>query len=241
MTPTPRLVVVLPDAETLADSVAARLLTFILDTQSVRRPVHVGLTGGTIGVDVLAAAAASPLVWSIDWSGVHFWWGDERYLPSGDPERNETAAREALLDHLAAQCGLPEANVHAIAGPDASASAEGAAEEYSSDLAGVTMDVLLLGMGHDGHVASLFPCNHAVTVTGTAAVAVHDSPKPPATRVSLTFEAINASREAWLVVAGEGKAEAVAGALAGDPMLPASYVRRPRTLWLLDTAAGDAA
>ena len=246
-----RLVVVHPDAEVLAEAAAARLLTRILDVQSVRRPVHVVLTGGTVGIKTLAAASASPLVAAVDWSGVHLWWGDERYLPDGDADRNETQAREALLDGLIADRGLPEANIHAMPGPGASASAEDSALAYAGTLAqhaegGASVpafDVLLLGMGPDGHVASLFPGHPVLETAGVPTVAVHDSPKPPPTRVSLTFEAINAAREVWVVAAGAEKAEQVAAALGGQPRteVPAAGVTgSDRTLWLLDTASADA-
>ncbi|ACZ30583.1 6-phosphogluconolactonase [Xylanimonas cellulosilytica DSM 15894] len=245
-----RLVVVHPDAEVLAQAAAARLLTRILDMQSVRRPVHVVLTGGTVGTAALAAAAASPLVGAVDWSGVHLWWGDERYLPTGDPDRNETQARAALVDALVASHGLPEAHVHAIAGPDTTDSPEASAAAYAAELARLAdgdaavpvFDVLLLGMGPDGHVASLFPGHEALTAVG-ATVAVHGSPKPPAERVSLTFDAINTAREVWVVAAGAEKAEQAAAALGGHDVtdVPASGVHgTDRTLWLLDTAASDA-
>ncbi len=246
-----RLVVVHPDAEVLAEAAAARLLTRILDVQSVRRPVHVVLTGGTVGIKTLAAAAASPLVAAVDWSGVHLWWGDERYLPAGDADRNETQARDALIDGLVANRGLPEANVHPMLGPDATSSAEESATAYAKALAeqadeGATVpafDVLLLGMGPDGHVASLFPGHPVLETAGVPTVAVHDSPKPPPTRVSLTFEAINAAREVWVVAAGAEKAEQAAAALGGQSRVevPAAGVAgQDRTLWLLDTASADA-
>lgn len=244
-----RLVVVHPDADVLAQAAAARLLTRLLDVQSVRRPVHVVLTGGTVGIKTLAAAAVSPLVGAVDWSGVHLWWGDERYLPTGDPDRNETQARAALVDTLVTSWGLPEANVHPMAGPDVAESPEASAAAYAADLASQAdgeavpaFDVLLLGMGPDGHVASLFPGHEALSAGGST-VGVHGSPKPPAERVSLTFEAINTAREVWVVAAGAEKAEQAAAALAGHDVaeVPASGVHgTDRTLWLLDTAASDA-
>ncbi|WP_425953788.1 6-phosphogluconolactonase [Xylanimonas sp. McL0601] len=247
---TSRLVVVHPDVDVLAEAAAARLLTRILDVQSVRRPVHVVLTGGTVGIRALAAAAASPLVAAVDWSGVHLWWGDERFLPTGDADRNETQARAAMIDALVTSAGLPEANVHPVAGPDTAGSPEESAAAYAAELAAQAddgapvpaFDVLLLGMGPDGHVASLFPGHEALGATG-ATVGVHGSPKPPAERVSLTFDAINAAREVWVVAAGAEKAEQAAAALAGQPVaeVPASGVAgTDRTLWLLDTAASDA-
>ncbi|PZR51932.1 6-phosphogluconolactonase [Xylanimonas oleitrophica] len=247
-----RLVVVHPDADVLAQAAAARLLTRVLDVQSVRRPVHVVLTGGTVGIKTLAAAAVSPLVRAVDWTGVHLWWGDERFVPSGHADRNETQAREALVDALVASAGLPEANVHPMPGPDVAASPEESAAAYAEQLAAFApegaevpvpaFDVLLLGMGPDGHVASLFPGHEALQAGGTA-VGVHGSPKPPPERVSLTFDAITAAREVWVVAAGAEKAERAAAALAGQPVseVPAAGATgTEQTLWLLDTAAADA-
>ncbi|MFI9489821.1 6-phosphogluconolactonase [Promicromonospora sp. NPDC052451] len=245
-----RLVVVHPDKEVLAQAAAARLLTRVLDVQSVRSPVHVVLTGGTVGIATLAAVAASPLVPAVDWSGVHLWWGDERFLPDGDPDRNETQAREALLDALVAGHGLPEANVHPMPGPSSVATPEEGAAAYAALLGEhaapgdgsvpvPAFDVLLLGMGPDGHVASLFPGHEGLAAQGVA-TGVHGSPKPPPERVSLTFDAIRSAREVWVVAAGAEKADRVAAALTGDPVseVPAAgAVGLSRTLWLLDAEA----
>lgn len=241
-----RDVVVHPDATVLAEAVAARLLTRLLDLQSHRSPVHVVLTGGTVGIASLAAVGRSPLRDAVDWSGVHVWWGDERFLPAGDADRNETQAREALLDGLDA---LPPENVHPMPAlsddvptPEASAAAYARtlAEHAPPGLVAPRFDVTLFGMGPDGHVASLFPGHDTVSVTGVATVAVHDSPKPPPLRVSLTFDAIRASREVWVVAAGAEKAPAVASALAGAPVAEtpaAGALGTERTLWLVDAAA----
>lgn len=241
-----RHVVVHPDAATLAEAVAARLLTQLLDAQSQHSPVHVVLTGGTVGIASLAAVARSPLRDAVDWSQVHLWWGDERFLRDGDPDRNETQAREALLDDLADV--LPTAQVHAMLGPGAVGTPEESADAYATELAAAApagaqvppFDVLLLGMGPDGHVASLFPGHEALTVGGRATVGVHGSPKPPPERVSLTFDAIRSAARVWVVAAGAEKAAAVASALAGDPedRTPAAGARGAlHTLWLLDAAA----
>lgn len=252
-------VVVHPDAETLAQATAARLLLRIIDAQSVRCPVHVVLTGGTIGIRLLACAASSPLRDAVDWTAVHVWWGDERFLPAGHADRNDTQARNALLDGLP----LPPENVHHVPASDEPGitSPEDAAERYAAELARFagateegaggaasddagpavpTFDVLLLGVGPDGHIASLFPGQDTVGVTERTVVAVHGSPKPPPERVSLTFPALEAAEEVWLVVAGADKAESVDRALAGAPVeeIPAVGARgRRRTLWLLDVAA----
>jgi len=254
------LVVVHPDPTVLAEAAAARLLTRLLDAQSVRTPVHAVLTGGTVGIKTLAAVAASPLRGAVDWSGVHLWWGDERFLPDGDPDRNETQARAALVDALVAGSGLPADHVHAM--PALGAVVEGravetpeqAAEAYAAELARFAapgaagpadaaavpeFDVLLLGMGPDGHVASLFP-GHAGLGAHGATVGVHGSPKPPPERVSLTFDAVRRAREVWVVAAGAEKAAQAAAALAGGPVteVPAAGAHgTERTLWLLDAAA----
>jgi 6-phosphogluconolactonase len=248
-----RLVVVHPDAGVLAAATAARLLTRLLDAQSVHSPVHVVLTGGTVGIRTLAEVAASPLRTAVDWSGVHLWWGDERFLPSGDPDRNETQAREALLDLLVAEHGLPAANVHAVPGPgeglaDVTTPEESAAA-YARTLAAhaapgepvPAFDVLMLGMGPDGHVASLFPHHAGLEAPGSTA-GVHGSPKPPSERVTLTFAAIGAAQEVWIVAAGAEKAAQAAAALSGGPVTQVPAVRavgHRRTLWLLDAAAAS--
>ncbi|KRD45229.1 6-phosphogluconolactonase [Cellulomonas sp. Root930] len=239
-----RDVVVHPDARVLAESVAARLLTHLVDVQSHRSPVHVVLTGGTVGIASLAAVAASPVRDAVDWSGVHLWWGDERFLPQGDADRNETQARDALLDALGD--ALPAENVHPMPAPsDDVPTPEAAAEAYAAELAGAgspAFDVVLLGMGPDGHVASLFPGHEALDVTGRPTVGVHGSPKPPPERVSLTFDAIRAAREVWVVAAGAEKADAVASALRGVPVSTtpaAGALGTERTLWLVDVAATE--
>ncbi|HUX68996.1 MAG TPA: 6-phosphogluconolactonase [Cellulomonadaceae bacterium] len=244
-------VVVHPDANAVAELTAARLLVTLVDRQSVHTPVHVVLTGGTVGIAVLAAVRSSPARDVVDWSGVHLWWGDERFLPTGHADRNETQARTALLDDLGP--ALPAGNVHPVpaAGSVGVTTVEDAAVAYAAELAAFTpigaagpavprFDVVLLGMGPDGHVASLFPGHPAETASGTATVAVHDAPKPPPERVSLTNEAICTADAVWIVVAGAEKAPKVAAALTGA-VLPAARVHgRGSTLWLVDAAAASA-
>ncbi|WP_308054123.1 6-phosphogluconolactonase [Cellulomonas wangsupingiae] len=247
MSPATPEVLVHPDADVLAAATAARLLTRLVDLQSHRAPLHVVLTGGTVGIAALRAVAASPARDAVDWSGVHLWWGDERFLPDGDADRNETQAREALLDALGE--ALPAGNVHPVpALSDDVPDGETAARRYAAELrahAGADglaprFDVLLLGMGPDGHVASLFPGRSSLFEASALVVAEHDSPKPPSERVSLTFPLVRAAREVWVVAAGAEKAPAVARALAGDDVArtPAAAAQgTERTLWLLDVAA----
>lgn len=248
MTTPERLIVVHPDAETLAEATAARLLTQILDLQSLQNPVHLVLTGGTVGIKTLAAVASNPVRDAVDWTGIHLWWGDERFLPDGHPDRNETQARDALIQHLPT---LPRQNVHAMPAAqegNLDYTPEAAASDYAAELALFAadgsavphFDVLMLGMGPDAHVASLFPGHDALTVTGRATVGVHGSPKPPPLRVSLTFDAIRSAHQVWIVAAGAEKAEAVAAGLQGASVVeaPVAFAQgRKRTLWLVDAAA----
>ncbi|MFK4148954.1 6-phosphogluconolactonase [Streptomyces sp. NPDC004065] len=244
---TPQLVVH-RDKELMAQAAAARLITRIVDAQASKGSASVVLTGGRNGNGVLAALAAAPARDAVDWARLDLWWGDERFLPEGDPERNVTQAREALLDSVP----VDPKRVHAMPASDGphGADVEAAAEGYAEELAraagpeahgGVpAFDVLMLGVGPDAHVASLFPEHPGVRETERTVIGVHGSPKPPPTRISLTLPAIRAAREVWLLAAGEDKANAVAMALsgAGEIQAPAAGARgRARTLWLLDTAA----
>jgi 6-phosphogluconolactonase len=242
-------VIVHRDATLLARAVAARLVTRLVDVQSARGTASVVLTGGGIGVAVLRSINETPARDAVDWDRLDVWWGDERFLPAGHPERNETQAREALLSHV----DVDPARVRpmpASDGPD-SGDAEAAADRYARLLAAATVpedhgpvpafDVLLLGIGPEGHTASLFPGQPAV-YDDRPVVAVHGAPKPPPTRITLTFDAIGAATEVWVVVSGAAKAAAVAMALggAGRVQVPAAGVRgRQRTLWLLDAAAAS--
>lgn len=237
-------VVVYADSDSVAEATGARLLIATGDAVALRGRADIVLTGGTVGIELLRKAAASPLAFGVDWTSVHVWWGDERFVHAGSPERNEGQAQQALLGALP----VPEENIHRMGSSTDFDSPESAAEHYSAVLAAHAhpqWDVALFGMGPDGHVASLFP-DHPVYVASLHgdgsdphnALPVHDSPKPPALRVTLSLAAINRAREVWIVAAGAEKAPAVAQALRSDSLLPAAQVRgTARTLWLLDAAA----
>jgi 6-phosphogluconolactonase len=233
----------------LASAAAARAVTALADALAARGHAHLVLTGGGIGTKVMAAIAASPARDAVDWRLVDIWWGDERFEVTGDPRRNETDARSKLLDHLR----LDPSRVHVIPGPDGPDGdhPDAAAARYAAELAAApggasggggsvpAFDVLMLGIGPEGHVASIFPRSPAAQAGGTV-VAVRDSPKPPPTRISLTFGALQAAREVWVLASGAEKAEAVAWALSGVSQveLPAAGARgTERTLFLLDEAA----
>jgi 6-phosphogluconolactonase len=236
-----------PDPAALADSVAARLITTLVERIAAAGRAHVCLTGGRIGTAVLAAVASSAARDAVDWSKVDVWWGDERFLPSGDADRNDVAARAALLSRIA----LPADRIHPMPAPeDCDGDADRGAAMYADELARAarpedhgpapSMDVLLLSIGPDAHVASLFPEQPALHDERSVA-AVHGAPKPPPTRITLTFPTLNAAREAWLLAAGEEKAGAVhltLSAGAGSLQVPAAGVHgQSRTLLLVDEAA----
>ena len=199
---------------------------------------HVSITGGRSSAAVLGAIRDSPERDAVDWRRLHIWWGDERFLPAGHPDRNETSARETLLNHVS----IPEANIHPIPGPSRRAhTPELAAQQYhhalAQNLTGVALT--MLGVGDDGHIASLFPDSHGLTSTSLA-IAVKQSPKPPSLRVTQTVHAINNSREVWLLAWGPDKREAVHAALTetgGNPVPAAAVHGRARTVWLLDACA----
>jgi 6-phosphogluconolactonase len=231
-------VLVQQDGPVLAKAVAARLVTALVDAIAARGTASVVLTGGGIGTAVLTSLAAEPARDAIDWRSVDIWWGDERFVPTGDPDRNETGARSGLLDHVA----VDPARVHPMPGPDGpdGDDPEAAAARYAALLVPVpSFDVLMLGIGPEGHVASLFPHMPALS-DSRAVVAVHDSPKPPPTRLSLTLPSIQAAREVWILASGAEKADAVAAALSGAAPadVPAAGAKgRERTLFLLDRDA----
>ena len=227
---------------------AARLVTRLVDVCAARGHASLVLTGGGIGTRVLTELAAAPAREAVDWRHVDIWWGDERFLPTGDPERNETGARKALLDHVDAS---PD-RVHPMPGPDGpdGPDPEAAAARYAGWLLAASQpedhsqvpsfDVLMLGIGPEGHVASLFPGMPALYEEQRTVVAVHGSPKPPPTRLTLTLPAITAAREVWILASGEEKAGAIRLALsgAGPVQVPAAGARgRQQTLFLLDRAA----
>jgi 6-phosphogluconolactonase len=239
-----RRVLVHPDKSSLAASIAARFLTKIVDILDARGEATVVLTGGTMGYATLAAINESPARDSVDWSRVNFWWGDERWLPAGDPERNETQAREALLDHIAVDPG----RVHAFAASDAGVELDDAADAYAVELAANApdgarfpeFDITFLGVGPDGHIASLFPERGGIRETEKTVISVRKSPKPPPERLSLTLPVINSSARIWLVMAGADKASALGLTLASATVneVPAAGVQgRKRTLFFVDSEA----
>jgi 6-phosphogluconolactonase len=223
---------ILPDADALAQAIADRLTSRVAALQADGRRPRIVLTGGTI-----AMTAYQRIGDGADWADVDFWFGDERFVPEGHTDRNDQQARDAFLDRVGAT------RVHSVAGNDCSLSAAEAADEYAATLPDEPFDIVLLGVGPDGHVASLFPNHSQLHETERACVELFDSPKPPPVRISMTFPTLNRAEAVWFLVSGEEKSEAVARALADDGTVdetPARGVRgRQETLWLLDEAAGS--
>ena len=222
--------IIYPDAALTARAAGLRLIQALIEAQSLRSPNPVALTGGTLGIQMLSTIRDEPLLDAVDWSGVHFWWGDERF--ADDEDRNASQARAALLDSLP----LPAGNIHEVARPSDGVSLDEAATIYAEAVRDVHFTVMILGIGPDGHLASLFPGRSEIDVAGRGALAIRNSPKPPPERVTLTRDSLQACDELWFIAAGEDKSEAIAAAYRHDEVLPAGRVRGPKTLWLLDTA-----
>lgn len=226
--------------EMLAATTAARLVTRLVDLQSAGRVPSVALTGGGVGIGTLRQVAATPARDAVDWRRVDFFWGDERFVPRDDDERNEKQARQALLDHI----DVDPDRVHPMAPSDGEFGddVDAAADAYAKLITGRDgFDVVLLGMGPEGHVASVFPESPAV-YDDRPVVAVRNCPKPPPTRISLTLPTIRTAAEVWMIVNSADKAGAVAMALsgAGEVAIPAAgAIGRSRTLWLLDRGAAS--
>jgi 6-phosphogluconolactonase len=237
---------VFPDSDSLVEAAGRRLVDTIGAAVAARGRALIVLTGGGNGIGLLKYLRARAD--QVDWSKVHLFWGDERYVPEDDGERNEKQAREALLDHI----DIPSSNVHPMAASDGEFGSDlvAAALAYEQLLAAnaesgqqvPNFDVHLLGMGPEGHINSLFPDTDAVRETTRMVVSVDESPKPPPQRITLTIPAIRRSREVWLMVAGAAKGDAAAAAIGGaQPVdIPAAgAVGLETTLWLLDEDAAE--
>ncbi len=219
-------VIVHADADDVAEALAARLMARLAEIQRDFRVPQVALTGGRIATKAYQRLADEGPHSAVDWSRVEFWWGDERFVAADDDDRN---AKQAL-DLLAAPLHLTPARIHQMPAADAGVDLDQAAEGYARELGSTAFDICLLGMGPDGHVASIFP-EHPSSYASGDVIAVRSSPKPPPERISLTLPVINRSHEVWFVVSGADKAAAAKMALlgAGPVQVPAAGVsgRRP--------------
>lgn len=227
------------DKHDLVSKVAHRFVELVSEIQNTGGGSHddgivrVVLTGGTSGIAVLEALATTDS--DIEWSGVHFFFGDERNLAISDKESNEGQARRAFLDQL----DIPETNIHGYGLTGADDLAE-RAQEYTAMLekfAPAGFDIHLAGVGDDGHINSLFP-HHAGLKDNSGVISVTDSPKPPAQRLSLGLKKVAQSDRIWLLAAGQNKSEAIARLVSStspDASCPATLVHgRIETLLFSD-------
>ncbi len=224
--------------ESLRDEVGRAIGSVLASAVNEFGSAHLVLTGGTIGIAVLNSIPLD----AVEWGAVHVWWGDERFLERVSADRNCNQAQQNFLDRVA----LNAAHIHRIPSSDDVDSVQQAATSYAAELAtqgepGTNLgalprfDLVLLGMGPDTHVASLFPGAQEPDDASITTWAVMHSPKPPPERVSLTFSAINSAERVWLLVSDPLKADALARVLAraDDVAVPASRVhgKRETVIW----------
>lgn len=226
------------DVATLAAAEIASTLDRLLDKQEV---VHFALTGGTVGIKTLATLADNANFAKLDLTRIHIWWGDERYVEKSSPDRNANQARDAFLSKVK----LPEHNIHEFPATDSGLSVSEAAvvfERHLTEVFGAAkpkMDLTILGMGPDGHIASLFP---AISYSSEDVVSTDASPKPPSERLSFSYELLNRSTKVIFVVSGIDKAEVVEQVHTDENCdLPAARIAAlNETIWFIDEAAGAA-
>jgi len=221
-------------ADELAEGAARGLLTALVARQAGGRVVHLCLTGGRIANLVYAHLGGLVEGSGLDPGRMELWWGDERFLPTGDPDRNAGPT----LALLAGRFPLDPARTHPMPSADGVADNAASAATYAKELGDTTFDICLLGMGEDGHVASIFPGHPSFESTTHAVIAVNDAPKPPRARISLSLGTLCRSREIWFLVSGREKADALSRAVLGDPTVPAGLARGlERTAWFVDLDA----
>lgn len=211
------------DERELADAVAHRIAVLAADAIALRGVFRLVLAGGQTPLGYFRKLLDMP----IDWSRVHVYFSDERCLPQGDAQRNDSMAHRVLLDRV----DIPSRNIHPVR---AELGARLAAQDYAARLSqAMPLDLVLLGMGEDGHTASLFPGNPA-TRQPDLVVPVYGASKLPAERVSLGINTLNAARNKLFAVTGAGKSEALWRIARGD-QLPAAMVKMAE--WHVELAA----
>jgi 6-phosphogluconolactonase len=217
------------DATELADEVTAQILASVEKGLKLKSVFHLVLTGGTLGVQISESLVQEFNAFSDAFNGLHIWWSDERFVPADSVERNAFPLHGTLKNKNIV--------VHEVLASNVAKDINEAVSDYALALENVDIDLNVLGLGPDGHVASLFPGMADVDDPRTI-YAITDSPKPPASRVTFSMKQINSAAEVWMVAAGESKAEAVTKIIEGDISIPASYVRgNSHTRLIVDTEA----
>jgi 6-phosphogluconolactonase len=232
---------VFADADEVATRAAEAVIAHLSLVLGEKPEAHLVVTGGTVGI--LTLAKLSSIDDGLDWNRVHIWWGDERFVEHDSADRNAVQARNAWLTASI----IPESNIHEFPASNQGLSLDEAAISFDETLARFgagaahpQFDILLLGMGPDGHIASLFP-GKPQPEAGLVTLAEHDSPKPPPARLSMTYDVINSADQVWFTVAGADKADAVEVAFSDSPeALPVGRVRgTAKTVWFVDKAAAS--
>jgi len=229
------------NAADVAKQAAFEIISAINQALKKQETFNIALTGGTVGILTLQVLGQQEELVDLDLSKVHFWWGDERFVASESAERNANQARQVFLNLIE----VPSSNIHEFPSIDQGLDLEKARTSFENELLTAfegkspKMDLTILGMGPDGHVASLFPGHHQ---NSSLIVSEHNSPKPPAQRLSMSMDLINNSDRIIFVVSGIDKAEAISSVHQDtDCELPAAKVAaQGETLWIVDQAAGSA-
>ncbi|MFZ7088702.1 6-phosphogluconolactonase [Curtobacterium sp. RRHDQ10] len=239
-----RRVLVHSDKQSLGASVAARFITKMIDVIDEQGQASIAISGGSVSSLVLKDIGDSAASENVDWAKVHVWWVDERWVPEGDADRNDAATQTDFFDKVS----IPAENIHRMPTSDAGLSIDEGAERYADELRAAAregafapaFDITLLGVGPDGHTASLFPEFDQLSVTDRSVVSVDNSPKPPPQRLTVTFPVINASQRVWVILSGAEKASVLGLALAGASVdeVPVGGVQgRKRTVFFVDEDA----
>lgn len=223
-----------PTAEDISNLVAQRLLQRLIELQATRERVHLCLTGGATADTMYLRFAELADGSQLDATKLQLWWGDERFVPATDPARNSLQA----ISRLARTVSIASADTHMMAARDGRRDPHEAAAEYEAELGETRFDITLLGMGADGHVASIYPDHPSFEPTNRRVIGVTDAPQDPPEQVTLTLPALSRSAEVWFLVTGGTKAEALRQTLGGDATLPAAHVRGEyATLFFVDEPA----
>lgn len=225
-------------ADAVAIAAAEAGIARIVELQAGLDRVDIAITGGTVGIKTLACWAANARRADIDYDRLHIWWGDERFVAADSSDRNFVQAWDALLSQLP----IAAKNLHQFPAADAGMDLDEAAVAFLQHwrAEAPVIQFAYMGMGPDGHVASLFP-GHESLGASASVIAEHDSPKPPAARLSFGYDAICAFKEIWFTVAGADKAEAVSVAFSGEPeRLPVGRIHgAERDVWFIDDSAAS--
>ena len=218
-------------APQLARAAAADLDSRITELLASKEVVHLVVTGGTVGIMTLEKLA--PLWKNKNLEGLHIWWCDERFVEDSSLDRNVNQAREALLSKI----NISSSNVHSMPF-DEGQGLDIAGDVFARQIEAMApqFDIVLLGMGADAHVASLFP-DSIYKEHGEWIVTEANSPKPPSQRISLSYEAINSADEVWFLVAGPDKADAVASVFSNKDVPGGRVSGKLKTNWYLDKEA----